>query len=220
MTDETTPEETPTPTTPATEEPTVNLAEEVGKGLKDKPAEKAAELVQQLSQELSPEQIQKMDALVESKIGSAIDGHRRKMEEDFAKRITTEGYSKSEDVEKQVEEALAFERLKSQAALKLDRTLTALGAPEGSEAYKKVQQAYQEGLESKAYTVHTLLTEQGIKSVAFAAGVTGAPKEESSADSLLGLGAHTTIKPRAAEVKHGDLDRRVQQRMLDAMNGS
>ena len=43
---EQTPPEAAEPTTPATEEPLVDLAEEVGKALKDKPAEKAAELSQ------------------------------------------------------------------------------------------------------------------------------------------------------------------------------
>lgn len=213
MTEQTPPEEAE-PTTPATEEPLVDLAEEVGKALKDKPAEKAAELSQQLSQELSPELIAKVNKLVESQSGSAIDGFKRKMEADFEKRLQSEGYIKPEEVDKRINESLQFERMKSDAALQLERTLTTLGIPAGSEAYQKVQKTYKEGLESKEFTVHTLLSERGIKSVAFAAGVLESKKEESAAAGLLGLGAHTTIKPREAEAKHGALDSRVQQRML------
>jgi len=220
MTEQTPPEEAE-PTTPATEEPLVDLAEEVGKALKDKPAEKAAELSQQLSQELSPELIAKVNKLVESQSGSAIDGFKRKMEADFEKRLQSEGYIKPEEVDKRINESLQFERLKSEAALRLERTLTTLGIPAGSEAYQKVQKTYKEGLESKEFTVHTLLSERGIKSVAFAAGVLEpTKKEESAAAGLLGLGAHTTIKPREAEAKHGALDSRVQQRMLDALKNS
>jgi hypothetical protein len=219
MTDEHQPNEAE-PTTPATEEPLVNLAEEVGKALKDKPAEKAAELSQQLSQELSPEIIAKVNKLVESQSSSAIDGFKRKMEADFEKRLQSEGYIKPEDVDRRINESIQFERLKSEAALRLDRTLTSLGIPAGSEAYKKVQKTYKEGLDSQEFTVHTLLSERGIKSVAFAAGVLESKKEESATSGLLGLGAHTTIKPREADAKHGTLDSRVQQRMMDDLKGS
>jgi hypothetical protein len=215
-------EETPTneaePTTPATEEPLVDLAEEVGKALKDKPAAQAEESMQRLSQELSPEQIAEVAKLVESQNSSAIDGFKRKMEADFEKRLQSEGYIKPEEVDKRIEESLQFERMKSDAALRLERTLTTLGITPESEAYQKVQKTYKEGLESKEFTVHTLLSERGIKSVAFAAGVLEpTKKEESAAAGLLGLGAHTTVKPREADAKHGALDSRVQQRMMDAL---
>jgi hypothetical protein len=217
MTDEQTTEQTP-PATPATEEPLVNLAEEAAKGLKDQPAAKAQETMQQLSQELTPELIEKVNKLVESQSSSAIDGFKRKMEADFEKRLQTEGYIKPEEVDRRIAESNQFERMKSEAALQLDRTLTSLGIPAGSEAYAKVQKTYKEGLDSKEFTVHTLLSERGIKSVAFAAGVIDTPaKKDDAAAEFLGLGAHTTIPRREAEVKHGDLDKRVQQRMMDAL---
>lgn len=217
MTDENQTEENTTAVEPATEEPLVNLAEEAAKGLKDQPAAKAQETLQQLSQELTPELIAKVNKLVESQSSSAIDGFKRKMEADFEKRLQTEGYIKPEEVDKRIEESLTFERMKAEATLKLERTLTSLGIAPESEAYKKVQKTYKEGLESKEFTVHTLLSERGIKSVAFAAGVIDTPKQEAASAELLGLGAHTTIKPRAAETKHGDLDKRVQQRMLESL---
>jgi len=217
MTEETTPqEESQEAVTPATEEPKVNLAEEAAKGIRNEPAAKAKELEQQLTQELPPEAVEKMRKMVESQVSSAVDGNRRKMEADFEKRLAAQGYQTPEQVKAQIAEELTFERQKAEAGRNLDRTLNTLGVAPGTEEYKKVETAFAQGLKDGVVTYQTLLSEQWIKAVAFAAGVVN-PEPKQEAPALPGLGSHTTVPQKSPDAKPGDLDRLAHQRMMEAL---
>lgn len=219
MTDETTTTEATETATPAAEEPTVNLAEEAAKGLESKTPAKAQEVMQELTQELTPELIEKVNKLVESKTGSALDGQRRKLQEDFEKRIAAEGYMTPEQVQKQIEENQAFAERKAAAAQNLDRTLGSLGVQHGTDAYKKVEQAFAKGLEEGVFTHQTLLSETGIKSIAYAAGVLQPEAKQEEATRFLGSGAHTRVPSRSKEYKPGDLDAEARANMMKALEG-
>lgn len=217
MTDETTPETTES-VEPTAEEPQVNLAAEAAKGLESKTPAKAQEVMQELTQELSPELIEKVNKLVESKTGSALDGQRRKLTEDFEKRIAAEGYMTPEQVDARIAERDEFNERKAQAARNLDRTLSALGVQPDTENYRKVEQAFAKGLEDGTFTHGTLLTETGIKSIAYAAGVVGAPEKPQEEETFLGAGAHTRIiSAREGKYKPGDLDQLARQNMMKAL---
>jgi hypothetical protein len=212
MTDNNTPPETDEAVTPATEEPQVNLAEEAAKAVRDKPAARAEKVVQQLSQELSPEQLAQVDALVQSKTDSAIDGYRRKLNEDFDSRVAAEGYIKPEEVDSRIAAAMNEAKEVAEAGRNLDHTLISMGIKPDSDEYRKVGQAFKEGLEAGEFTNRTLLSERGIKSVAFAAGVLQ-PEASPEPPALPGMGSHTQVpRPKADDGK--TLDQRAAESML------
>ncbi len=211
MTDEQTPPAEP----PA--EPQVTLKHAVARPTQDKPAEKAKEVLQQISQELSPELLAKVESLVESSTSSAVDGHRRKMEAEFDKRIASEGYIKPEEVDRRIEQAAEQQRREAEASRNLDRTLASLGIQPDSEEYAKVETAFAEGLKAGTFTHGTLLSETGIKAVAFAADVPQ-PKAPETPD-LPGLRSHGVIQAKDPDAKPGDLDQQAYNSMLKGIQG-
>lgn len=218
MSDEQTPAKPATETITPAEEPKVDLSAEVAKGLEERTPAKAKEAMQELTQELTPEQLKQVHQLIESQTGSAVDGMKRKMEDEFSKRMIAGGYMKPDEVNALVEERLAFAEQKAEALRNLDRTLASMGVQPDSEEYRTVEKTYAKGLETGAFTVQTLLTEEGIKGVAYVAGVVGPEPKDPEPPAFLGGGSYTDIRP-SEDYKRGDLDRQAFEKMMKGLQG-
>lgn len=121
---------------------------------------------------LSPEQRAEVEALLkaaeESAASRAVNEFKRKAE-------STGQYRSAEDVQRMIAEALDEERTRNQVASEarssFDANLGKLGIVPGSDEYKAVAKAYSEMESEGAITPKALLTEKGVKALAFAAGV-------------------------------------------------
>jgi len=218
MTEET-PPATPEPTPPVdpVQEPTpVNLAAEAAKGVAPP---KPVVSLKDLSQELSPEALKQVQGLIESSNSSAVNGALQKQKEDFDRQLAAGQYMTPDGVKTEVETALQLERDKNAAERNLDKWLVGLGIRPDTEDYNKVATVFKDGLESGAYTNKTLLSEVGVKAVAFAAGVVGAPEATDEKPLLLGGIAHGALEQPSAEYKRGDLDRQVAANVAKALKG-
>lgn len=168
MTDET--KETPAETAKPSQEPTGTLAEEAGKAVNDSPQAR-------LQQELTPDQLKQVERMV----GQALDGAKRKWDENAEKELSSKGYVTPEEVEAKVAQAIQVAETRAKAEANVKMWLAEQGIDPASEEASKVFAEYKEGLQAKRYTPEMLLDSKGVGYLVHAAGL--APKA-SQADSL------------------------------------
>lgn len=194
---------------PVEEPQAVSLKDAVEEGIKAAP-KKAAEITQTLSEQLTPEQLKQVEALAESKASRAVNEALAAERE----RAKSTPVLSQDDVKAQVDEAIRLERQVAEAQRQLDLTLGSLGAPVGSENYKKVESIIAEGLQSGAITHQALFNENMIKGFVAAAGV-GEAKEEVT---FPGLGVHGRAEKVNTEgVTPYNVREKMEQAMAEAM---
>lgn len=121
---------------------------------------------------LTPEMRAEVEALIkaerESAASRAVNEYKRKTEESGQ-------YKTQEEVERMVQDAIKDERersrLENEARDSFNAELGKLGISPGSDKYKAVALAYTRMEEAGAITPKALLTTEGVKALAFAAGV-------------------------------------------------
>jgi Spy/CpxP family protein refolding chaperone len=161
---------------PQNADPAVESAQEPqGVDLAEAAAQEAAKQVPSKpkldSTEFTPEQIAKIEAMMESRAQSESNRAVNK----FKEQVENSGeYMSREDFDSALESKIAEERERNEAATQarasFDQHMGKLGIAPGTDKYRDVAKTYAKMEEAGAITPKALLTEEGVKALAFAAG--------------------------------------------------
>jgi hypothetical protein len=207
--------EQPAPTEPKIEEPTVNLKDELAKGLQHISDNMENKLESLSKSDLTAEQIEQFKEILESAQSSAADGAARKAKETLEKEVATGKYLTPEQAQSQIDLALKKKDAIDEAYRQYDRTLLKLGIEPDSEDAKKIATEY----ENLGANPAMLQSEKGVRALALIAGVIEDPSSVDAAAKApgLGFGAHTVMQPKEESYKPGDLDQKVRDEMLKGL---
>jgi len=200
---------------------TLNLADEASNAAANKPRSKDTSSLDDLN--LDDDARKAIESYVSKSVNDAVAKHDRRTK----RKAEEAGHMTRNEVETLLAEKDAESTRRIEARERFLSVLGEDGITPGSDSYKKVEQAYRDGIDDGAFTPQILLTEAGVRTLVAVAGVSSktAERGERGAGPQSGLAGNL---PEGSRITQGgdvqlnadnpdDPNKGMRQRMNEAM---